>query len=610
MSDEQYFEEEEFSGQLDRGTLWRVVREGLNHWPLMMGFLLSISGTAALDSYFTYLSKRMIDEGIIPRDLDALWSIVMQYGAFIVVQSLLVFAFIICAGYLSQRVQYGLRKKIFNHLQTLSFSYYDRTPLGWLMSRMTSDTVRVGELVAWGFLDIAWGVTGILFAVGAMIAINPTLGLIVTLIVPVLVVVANKFQIRILKEYREVRKLNSKITGSYSESITGVRVVKSLRREEENLREFGVLSGSMYQAAFKAAWLSALFLPAVQIISAVAIAAVVWVGGLQFEMGAITIGTIQAFISYITFMLWPVQELARVYASMQQAVASAERIYSLLDYEPEIVDGAEATAVNHIRGDIVFEHVDFYYEANKPVLKDFSLHVKQGETIALVGPTGAGKSTIVNLLCRFYEPKAGQIRIAGHDYLDLTLRSIQSRIGMVLQTPHLFSGTVLENLRYGRLAASDEEVFEAAKMAGAHDFIIELDKGYETEVGEGGVLLSVGQKQLLSLARAILARPDIFIMDEATSSVDTLTESLIQQAMDRVMAQSTSFVIAHRLSTIKRADRIIVLKDGEIDEIGSHAELIAQRGHYYDLYTKQFRRERTAAYDVVTGDSSEMPLAA
>jgi ATP-binding cassette, subfamily B, bacterial len=290
-------------------------------------------------------------------------------------------------------------------------------------------------------------------------------------------------------------------------------------------------------------------------------------------------------------MMWPVQELSRVYAEMQQAVASAERFFSLLDAEPEVVDNPGAVDPGTVYSDIQFDHVDFYYEADKPVLKNFNLTVRKGETIALVGPTGGGKSTIVNLLCRFYEPKQGVIRIAGRDYTELTMNSIQSRIGVVLQTPHLFSGTIRENLRYGRLDATDVEIEDAAKLAGAHEFIMTLEKGYDEQVGEGGVLLSVGQKQLISLARAVLAKPDIFIMDEATSSVDTLTEALIQKGMENLMRHSTSFIIAHRLSTIRRADRILVIEKGGISEQGSHAELLRAKGHYYNLYTKQFRDE-------------------
>jgi ATP-binding cassette subfamily B protein len=336
----------------------------------------------------------------------------------------------------------------------------------------------------------------------------------------------------------------------------------------------------------------------VQIISAFAVGSVVWYGGLQAEIGGITIGGIQAFVSYITFMMWPVQDMARVYAEMQHAIASAERVFSLIDAAPEVADRPGAVDPGTIQGDIVFDHVDFWYEEDNPVLQDFCLTVRRGETIALVGPTGGGKSTIVNLVCRFYEPKRGVIRFGGRDYTALSLHAIQSRVGVVLQTPHLFSGTIRENIRYGRLEASDEEIEEAARLAGAHDFIVTLDKGYDEDVGEGGGLLSVGQKQLVSLARAILAQPEIFIMDEATSSVDTLTEALIQRGMDELMKDRTSFVIAHRLSTIKRADRIVVIEDGRIAEMGAHAELLRQKGHYYRLYTKQFRHEREQAYDV------------
>jgi ATP-binding cassette subfamily B protein len=290
---------------------------------------------------------------------------------------------------------------------------------------------------------------------------------------------------------------------------------------------------------------------------------------------------------------------------MQSSVASAERVFSLIDAEPEIVDRPTAADPGTLRTDITFDHVDFYYESEKPVLSDLDLRIKQGETIALVGPTGGGKSTIVNLLSRFYEPKQGMIRFGETDYTQFTLHGIQSRIGMVLQTPHLFSGSVRDNIRYGRLAATDEEIERAAKLAHAHEFIEQLENGYDQEVGEGGNRLSTGQKQLISLARAVLADPDLFIMDEATSSVDTLTEALIQQGMEHLMVGRTSFVIAHRLSTIKRADRILVIEDGRIAEMGSHADLIRARGHYYNLYTKQFRKEADAQFDVLLEQAAE-----
>jgi ATP-binding cassette subfamily B protein len=448
---------------------------------------------------------------------------------------------------------------------------------------------------------VTWGALSILSAALFMFYINWQLGFIVFLIIPVLVVVASQFQKRIIVEYRTVRKMNSKITGAYNENIQGVRVIKALNREETNLDEFGALTGEMYNASFRAARLSVMFLPIVQFISAIALSSVAWFGGAQVAFGQMTVGDLQAFIGYITFMLWPVQDLARVYAELQHAVASAERTFTLLDAKADVVDRAGAVDPETLRAAIEFDQVDFAYAQGKPVLHNFNLKAKPGETIALVGPTGGGKSTIVNLLCRFYEPTRGVIRIGGRDYTELTLHGIQSRIGVVLQTPHLFSGNIRENIRYGKLEATDEEVERAARIAGAHDFVVTLDKGYDAQVGEGGNLLSVGQKQLISLARAVLADPDILIMDEATSSVDTLTEALIQRGMERLMQARTAFVIAHRLSTIKRADRILVIESGKIAEMGTHAELLGARGHYYELYTRQFRRELETSLDRAYG---------
>lgn len=591
------FEEDEFETQFNGRTVWRILQQALPYWPRLATFLFLITTVAFLDSVFTYLSKRIIDEAILGQDAAALQSILALYGGLIVVQAAGVFGFIYITASLGERLRYDLRQKVFAHLQTLSFSYFNKTPVGWIISRVTSDTERIAELVTWGLLDITWGLMSILTATAFMLTINWKLAIIVFLSFPILLVVAGEFKRRILGEYREVRRINSQITGSFNENITGVRVTKALAREDTDLLEFQSLSGSMYQASFKAAWLSALFLPVVQLISAAAIGAVVWYGGLQVEVGGMTVGGIQAFISYITFMLWPIQEMARVYAQMQQSIASAERVFALIDAVPEVQDRPDAVNAP-IGGDIQFENVSFHYEDGKPVLTDFSLTVKQGETIALVGETGGGKSTIVNLLCRFYEPTEGRIFLNSHDYTHLTQHAIQSRIGMVLQTPHLFSGTIRENIRYGRLEATDDEITAAAALAGAHEFIIKLNNGYDEPVGEGGNLLSVGQKQLISLARAVLAQPDVFIMDEATSSVDTLTEALIQQGMERMMRGRTSFIIAHRLSTIKRASRILVIQQGKVMEQGNHAELIRQKGYYYRLYTQQFRREREVAYEL------------
>jgi ATP-binding cassette subfamily B protein len=604
------FEEEEFTTQYSGRTILRILAQAKPHWPWLVGFVVAIAVVSAQDSYFTYLGKQIVDEGIVAGDRAALTRIAIIYGLMIVVQVIGVFAFIYLAGILGERIRYDLRKKMFNHLQDLSFSYFDRTPVGWIMARVTSDSDRIAELVTWGLLDVTWAILSIGTAVFFMMLINWRLALIIFAIIPVLVGVAAWFKKKILLEYRKVRKINSKITGAYNENITGVRVVKALGREEENLREFGGLSGQMYRASYRAAWLSALFLPIVQFISAVAVGSIVWYGGLQATVGAMTVGGIHAFVSYVIFMLWPVQDMARVYAEMQHAIASAERVFSLIDAVPDVTDQPEAMDPGTIRGDIEFDGVDFWYEADKPVLTDFTLKVNQGETIALVGPTGGGKTTVINLLCRFYEPQQGAIRIGGRNYRELSLHAIQSRIGVVLQTPHLFSGTIRENIRYGKLDATDEEIEEAARLAGAHDFIVTMEKGYNEEVGEGGDLLSVGQKQLVSLARAILAKPEIFIMDEATSSVDTLTEDLIQRGMEALMEDRTSFIIAHRLSTIKRADRILVIEDGSIAEMGTHAELLRARGHYYRLYTQQFRRQPAVDYALEELDERRAALAA
>jgi ATP-binding cassette subfamily B protein len=624
------FEEEEFTGQLTGAVFKRIIGLIRPHLARVITFTVAMVCVSMMDSIFTLINKQIIDRSVVGGDASALLQLAAVWIGLTLVQAAGAFTFIYMVGVLGERVRYDLRKKMFNHLQELSLSYYNQNAVGRLIARVTSDSERVSDLLTWGLLDSTWAFVNIITSAAFMLYINWRLALIVMAILPVLLLVAVKFRKLILVEYRASRKTNSKITGAFNENVTGVRVTKALGREAENLVEFKVLTKEMYRASYRAAWLSALFLPSVQMISALVLSAIVWYGGIQAKWGFITLGGIQAFISYVTFMLWPVQDLARIYADMQNSIASAERIFKLLDTEPDIKNRPEAFEPASIHGEIEFEHVDFFYdddagtvhqestvqpadkvtaaqpgknginvidqEGHTLVLKDFNLRVKPGETIALVGPTGGGKTTIVNLICRFFEPKRGIIRLNGRDYTEYTLHSIQSRIGVVLQTPHLFSGTVRENIRYGCLDATIEDIEEAAKLAGAHEFITRLEKGYDQEVGEGGNLLSVGQKQLISLARAVLAKPEIFIMDEATSSVDTLTEAHIQRGMEHLMKGRTSFVIAHRLSTIKRADRIIVIHGGQITEMGTHAELLSQRGHYYRLYTQQFRYEREQAY--------------
>lgn len=611
MSVNNYFEEEEFSAQFNGKTLRRILGLTAPHWKWVAGFLISILIVSGLDAVFTYISKLVIDQGILAADRARIYELLGMYAGLLVVQALFVLCFIYLVGILGERIRYDLRQKMFNHLQNLSLSYFSRTPVGWIMSRVTSDSDRVADLVTWGILDSTWAVMNILTSMIFMFVINWKLALIVLIILPILLVIAVEFRKRILVQFRNVRKFNSKITGAYNENITGVRVVKALGREGENMREFGGLTQEMYRSGYRAAWLSALFLPTVQLVSAFAVGAVIWYGGLQAQLGGISAGGIHAFVSYITFMMWPIQDLARVYAEIQHAIASAERMFSLIDTVPEVADRENAGDPGSIYGDIEFDHVSFWYEdESQPVLKDFSLKVKRGETIALVGPTGGGKTTTVNLLARFYEPRSGAIRIGGQDYTSFSLHSIQSRIGIVLQTPHLFSGTIRENLRYGRLDSTDAEIEEAARLVGAHDFIMKYPKGYDEPVGESGNLLSVGQKQLISLARAVLARPEIFIMDEATSSVDTLTEALIQRGMQAIMQKCTSFVVAHRLSTIKRADRILVIEDGHISEMGSHNELLRLHGKYYQLYTRQFREQMTQTLDVFQSSPAQEALPA
>src|SRR5512142_943091 len=525
MSDELIeIEEEEYTSQLTAPVVRRIAGLMRPHWRWVVGFFITIALTSSTDAYFTYINKGFVDQGINLKNTAALMHLARLYGGIILFQAATVFLFVYLAGILGERIQYDLRKMLFNHLQELSLSYYAQNAVGRLIARVTSDSGRVSELVTWGIVDVTWAVLNISTSLIFMAIIDLRLALIVSLIMPIMIAIAVQFRKKILVEFRNSRRANSRITGAYNENIQGVRVVKALGREEQNLREFQHLTGTMYKASFRAAWLSALFLPTVQIIAALALGAIVWYGGNQLVLGLITIGGINAFVSYLASMMWPVQDLARVYAEMQHSIASAERIFKLIDTPPDVQDRPDAAPLPTLLSDIEFDHVDFYYEDEKRVLSDFSLEVRPGEMIALVGPTGGGKSTIVNLLCLFYEPRNGSIRIGGRDYRDYTLHSLHAKIGMVLQTPHLFSGSVRENIRYGRLDASDEAVERAAKIAGAHDFIVTLTNGYDENVGEGGNRLSVGQKQVISLARAVLAEPQLFIMDEATSSVDTLTE--------------------------------------------------------------------------------------
>jgi ATP-binding cassette subfamily B protein len=561
---------------------------------------------AVLESLAPLFSKYAIDNFIMPGKLEGLIPFSGVYLVVIVLQMFVIWLFIEIAGRIKTEFCYDVRKKGFKRLQELSFSYYDKTAVGWIMARMTSDTNKLGDIFAWGLVDLVWGTTLMIIMMGMMLFLNVKLALLALTIVPVLIVVSIYFQKKILKSYRLVRKTNSRITGAFNEGITGAHTTKTLVREDDNLEEFCELTNTMYSSSVRAAILSSIYLPLILVLGSVGTGIVLWYGGKGVMMEALSYGTLVAFISYTIQFFGPVFEVARVIAEFQNGQAAAERIMSLVETDPEIKDSKESIkkygdmmrprrdSWPEMTGDITFRNVTFKYSGGEKVLDNFSLDIKSGEKIALIGETGSGKSTIVNLACRFYEPTEGEILIDGVEYRKRPQLWLHSNLGYVLQTPHLFSGTVRENIAYGRLTASDEEIKKAAELVNAHQFIEKLEDGYETEVGEGGAKLSTGQKQLVSFARAVLADPAIFVLDEATSSVDTETEKKIQEAIATVLEGRTSFIIAHRLSTIRNADRILVIDGGKVVEEGKHSELLKLKGRYHRLYINQFMDEQGA----------------
>jgi len=597
--------EEQYSEKVDL-KLWREILKFAKPFRReLLILILVVMGVALIDAIFPYMSKIAIDQFVVPQRTEGLGWFLAGFMVVVALQALNIYVFIAAAGKVETGLAYEIRKHGFVRLQELSLSFYDNTAVGWLMARMTSDINRLGEIVSWGCVDMFWGIASMIMYTVIMFALNWRLALVSLTVVPPLVAISLFFQKRILREHRLVRKINSRITGAYNEGISGATTTKIMSREAQNLAEFAQLTGSMRSSAIRAAVYSSLFMPIVLLLGSTGTALALWYGGSRVMQGTVTYGVLVAFISYNLQFFEPVREMARVFAELQAAHASAERVMSLIQTEPQIKDSPEVVALYGnklhppdrakwppMRGEITFENVSFAYNPEEPVLTNFNLHVKAGETVALVGETGAGKSTVVNLACRFYEPTSGRILIDGVDYRTRPLLWLHSNLGYVLQSPHLFSGTIMENIRYGRLSATDEEVIAAAKLVNAHQFIVKLEKGYQTEVGEGGGLLSTGEKQLISFARAILADPRIFVLDEATSSVDTETEFLIQEAIKTVLQGRTSFVIAHRLSTIRSADRILVIRDGKIQEEGTHAELMQAKGYYYNLYMNQFIDEQ------------------
>lgn len=558
---------------------------------------------ACVDISFPLLTQYAIDHYVIPGNAKGLSTVGVAYLGLAILLSTIVLVFIKHAGKIEMNLVYKMRKDCFEKLQKLSFSYYDRNAIGWMIARSTSDATKISETVAWGLVDMVWGLAMMIGISIVMLIVNVKLALVTLVTVPVLALISVFFEKKMLVEYRNVRKINSKITGLFNDGIVGAKTTKTLVREELNREEFGEVTNEMKRTSIRAATFSAGYLPVALFISAVGMVLTLYFGSIFIMNTTITYGVLVLFITYARQFFDPVLELARIYTEMISAQAAAERVMSLINEKEEILESDEVVDKygDHyhqkienwevLKGDIEFKNVDFYYKENEYILKDFNLKVKEGETIALVGETGSGKSTIVNLACRFYEPTGGQILMDGVDYRLRSQNWLHANIGYVLQSPHLFSGTIKENIRYGKLEATDEEIIKAAKIVNAHDFISNLENGYDSEVGEGGALLSTGEKQLISFARAILAAPRLFFLDEATSSIDTETESKIQYAIDRILENRTSFIIAHRLSTIRNADRILVIEKGRVIEEGNHHELMKLKGHYYELYSNQFIEE-------------------
>jgi len=601
----EHFEEQDFNTEKLDLHLWRRIFKDLMKYKKNLFFLVLLMITiASIDVGFPLMNRYAMDyfiEGMGSQS--TLWIYGIGYFLMICLQGIVVFFFIQQAGKVEMEFAYDMRNRAFRKLQELSFTYFDKTPLGWIMARMTSDIGRLAEIVSWSLIDMVWGLT-VMFGVSiVMFIVNWQMALLILMVVPVLAFISVKFQRMILERYRSTRKINSQITGSFSEGITGAKTSKTLVLEESQISDFKQLTHKLARESISAAILASMFMPLVMGLGAFSLAMILWLGGQQVLLGTMSFGTLMLYTQYAGSFFEPLRQLARLLAEFQMAQASAERVLTLLNTESDLVDtqaviASYGTILNPIttdyhrlKGDVSFKDVSFAYKKEEPVLSHFNLEVKSEHTIALVGETGSGKSTIVNLLCRFYEPNEGIITVDGIPIRERSIGWLHSNLGYVLQAPHLFSGSVNENIRYGRLDASDEEIIEAAKMVDAHDFITKLDQGYQSDVGEGGNRLSTGQKQLISFARAVIANPSIFVLDEATSSIDTETEQIIQKAIENLMKDRTAFIIAHRLSTIVSADRILVIRKGLIEEDGTHQELMMKQGYYYRLYTNQFNED-------------------
>ena len=600
-------DEKEYTQAFDWG-IWVRLKPFLKNYRADFVGMLAFNGLTALVDVVLPLMQRYAIANFIEKGVTAgLVSYALVYLALIVLQGFSVMWFCNNSMRIEMYLGRDMKQKLFHHLQTLSFSFYNVTPVGYLLSRLMSDTNRIASMIAWNFTDILWALFYVAGSMVSMLILNWKLALLVLLIVPVMAVLTAYFQNRILHWNRKVRKLNSRITGAFNEGITGAKTAKTLVLEDRMTGSFRTLTSEMRTSGVRAARLNAVYIPLVLLVSTAAVAVVLLRGGYLVAEQALELATLSAFLTYAVGIFEPIQMTASNIAEFISLQASIERVTDLLDKEPDVRDTPEVEARygdsfhpkrenwEPLRGDIEFDDVTFRYpDGGEDVLQHFSLKIPAGTTVALVGETGAGKSTLVNLVCRFFEPTSGRILIDGRDYRERSQLWLHSNIGYVLQSPHLFSGTVRENIRYGRLEATDAEVEAAARAVSADTVAAKLDKGWDSEVGEGGDKLSTGEKQLISFARAVLADPRIFVLDEATSSIDTQTEQLIQDAIDRLLKDRTSFLIAHRLSTIRKADLILVVRDGRIVEQGTHESLLKAHGYYHDLYSRQFAEESAA----------------
>jgi ATP-binding cassette subfamily B multidrug efflux pump len=572
-----------------RGTvrrLWGYVRRQGPALVIIMTLVLISTG---LDLLGPYMMGRAIDEFITTGDLPGLARLLLMMLGIYLTAALIVWGENYIAASMSQKVVRDLRNDLFDKLQSLPLRYLDQHAHGDLMSRLTNDVENVSMVLGSSATQLFGSLVTIVGVVVTMLLINLPLTLATLLTMPLSVFVTRWIARRTRQGFRDQQQHLGELNGIIEETVTGQRVVKAYVREEMVLADFDVANQKLRAAATKASILSGFMGPLMNMINNLSLAFVAAVGGLLAVNGLASVGNAVSFVNYARRFTRPINQLAQLFNSVQSALAGAERIFELLDEEPEIADAPNASAPKDIAGEVVFEDVCFSYEPGVPVLKHVSLHAKPGQTIALVGPTGAGKTTIVNLLTRFYEIDSGTIRIDGEDIRNIRKDVLRRKLALVLQDNFLFGDTVMANIRYGRLDATDEEVIEAARLANAHSFIERLPQGYQTVLTERASNLSQGQRQLLAIARAILADPDILILDEATSNVDTRTEKHLQEALLRLMQGRTSFVIAHRLSTIREADQVLVINGGEVIERGRHAELLEQRGFYYNLYSSQFR---------------------